>query len=101
MCVEVPCQVMRGRLAPARVGKLPVAVAGLTQQSLTVQELTVEGVLSGDRDAVYQAIMMDPQASAQLTLAAMSHLLDDLLDGYRDLPPLSWRRLSLFEKVPG
>ena len=101
MCVEVPCQVMRGRLAPARVGKLPVAVAGLTQQSLTVQELTVEGVLSGDRDAVYQAIMMDPQASARLTLAEMSHLVDDLLEGYSKLPPLSSHRLALFEKVPG
>jgi alpha-galactosidase len=101
MGVEVPCLVTRGRLAPARVGKLPIAVAGLTQQSLTVQELTVEGIVSGDRDGVYQAIMMDPQASATLTLAAMSQLLDDLLAGYGDLPPLSSGRLALFDQVPG
>jgi alpha-galactosidase len=101
MCVEVPCLVTRGRIAPARVGKLPLAVAGLTQQSLTVQELTVEGVVSGDRDAVYQAIMMDPQASATLTLAAMSQLVDDILEGYGDLAPMSSSRLARFAGIPG
>lgn len=101
MCVEVPCFVTRGRLAPAKVGRLPLAAGGLTQQSLTVQELAVDGIISGDRDAVYQAIMMDPQASATLTLATMSNLLDDLLAGYGDLPRFSSRRLSAFDKVPG
>jgi alpha-galactosidase len=101
MCVEVPCLVTRGRLAPAHVGRLPVAVAGLTQQSLTVQELAVEGVISGDRDAVYQAIMMDPQASATLTLAAMDHLLEDLRGSYAGGAPLSSHRLALFDQVPG
>jgi alpha-galactosidase len=101
MCVEVPCFVTRGQLAPARVGRLPLGAAGLTQQSLTVQELAVEGIIMGDRDAVYQAIMMDPQASATLTLAQMSKLLDDLLAGYGDLPPFSSPRLALFNKLPG
>jgi alpha-galactosidase len=101
MCVEVPCFVTRGRLAPARVGQLPLGAAGLTQQSLTVQELAVDGIISGDRDGVYQAVIMDPQASATLTLAAMSKLVDDLLTGYGDLPPLTSRRLSLFDQVPG
>ncbi len=101
MCVEVPCFVTRGRLAPARVGRLPLGAAGLTQQSLTVQELAVAGILAGDRDALYQAIMMDPQASATLTLASMSKLLDDLLAGYGNLPQFSSRRLSMFDKVPG
>ena len=101
MCVEVPCFVTRGRLAPARVGQLPLGAAGLTQQSLTVQELAVDGIISGDHDGVYQAVIMDPQASATLTLAAMSRLVDDLLAGYGDLPPLTSRRLSLFDQVPG
>ncbi len=101
MCVEVPCFVTRGRLAPARVGQLPLGAAGLTQQSLTVQELAVDGIISGDRDAVYQAVIMDPQASATLTLAAMSQLVDDLLAGYGGLSPFTSRRLSLFDQVPG
>ena len=101
MCVEVPCFVTRGRLAPARVGQLPLGAAGLTQQSLTVQELAVDGIISGDRDAVYQAVILDPQASATLTLAAMSQLVDDLLAGYGGLSPFTSRRLSLFDQVPG
>jgi alpha-galactosidase len=93
--------VTRGRLAPARVGILPLGAAGLTQQSLTVQELAVAGIISGDRDGIYQAIIMDPQASATLTLAGMSKLLDDLLAGYGAVSPVSSRRLSMFDKVPG
>ncbi len=101
MCVEVPCFVTRGRVAPARVGHLPLGVAGLTQQSLTVQELAVAGIITGDRDSIYQAIIMDPQASATLTLASMSKLLDDLLAGYGVVSPVTSRRLSMFDKVPG
>ena len=101
MCVEVPCFVTRGRMAPARVGSLPLGAAGLTQQSLTVQELAVAGIISGDRDCIYQAIIMDPQASATLTLASMSKLVDDLLAGYGAVSPVSSQRLSMFDKVPG
>lgn len=101
MCVEVPCLVSRGHVAPAKLGPLPLSVAGLTQQSLTVQELAVAGILAGDRDAVYQAIMLDPQASATLTLAQMSQLLDDLLAGYAPLAPMSSSRLTMFDGVPG
>ena len=101
MCVEVPCFVTRGRVAPARVGNLPLGAAGLTQQSLTVQELAVAGIISGDRDCIYQAIVMDPQASATLTLADMSKLVDDLLAGYGVVSPVSSPRLSMFDKVPG
>ncbi len=101
MCVEVPCFVSRGRVAPARVGALPSAVAGLTQQSLAVQHLAVEAVTQKDRDGLYQAIMLDPQASAKLTVAEMSRLADDLLSGYAGLPEYGSGRLRLFERVPG
>lgn len=101
MCVEVPCFVSRGRIAPARVGLLPVSVAGLTQQSLTVQQLAVEAVTSLDRDCLYQAILLDPQASATLTVAEISRLTDDLLSGYAGLAPYRSGRLSMFDKVPG
>ncbi|HTW99249.1 MAG TPA: hypothetical protein VMD59_10755 [Acidimicrobiales bacterium] len=100
MCVEVPCTVSRGQIGPVHVGALPLSVAGLTQQSLTVQELTVESVLRGDRDLLFEAIMMDPQASAMLTLTSIERLTDDLLQAYESLPRYQSRRLYLFEKVP-
>lgn len=101
MCVEVPCTVSRGQIGPVHVGALPLSVAGLTQQSLTVQELTVEAVLQRDRDLLFEAIMMDPQASAMLTLAEIGALTDELLDAYQDLPRYQSSRLYLFDKVPG
>jgi alpha-galactosidase len=101
MCVEVPCTVSRGQIGPVHVGALPLSVAGLTQQSLTVQELTVESVLRGDRDLLFEAIMLDPQASAMLDLAQISRLTDDLLHAYEGLPTYQSGRLHQFENIPG
>lgn len=100
MCVEAPCAVTKGKIAPVRVGRLPAAPAALSQQSLTVQELAVEGVLNCDRDLIYQAVMMDPQASANLTLRKMGQLVDDMLAAYPGLPEYSSGRLWLFDRVP-
>jgi alpha-galactosidase len=101
MCVEVPCTASRGTVAPVRVGALPTAVAALSQQSLLVQELTVEAVLRTDRDLVYQAILMDPQASAVLDVARASQLTDDLIGAYEQLPSFSPHRLALFDGIAG
>lgn len=100
MCVEVPCMVSRGQIGPVHVGPLPLSVAGLTQQSLTVQELVVESVLGRDRDLLLEAIMMDPQASATLTVSSIGRLTDDLLHAYEHLPRYESGRLHLFERVP-
>jgi alpha-galactosidase len=100
MCVEVPCMVSRGQIGPVHVGRLPLSVAGLTQQSLTVQELVVESVLRRDRDLLLEAIMMDPQASATLTVSSIGRLTDDLLHAYEHLPRYESGRLAMFERVP-
>ena len=100
MCVEVPCAVSRGNVTPVRVGRLPAAPAALCQQGLTVQELTVEAVLQRNRDLLCQAVMMDPQASALLTVRSMWELVDDLCKAHPELPEFRWRRLSMFEKIP-
>lgn len=101
MCVEAPCAVTKGKISPVRVGSLPAAPAAISQQSLNVQELVVEGVLNRDRDLVYQAVMVDPQASSSLTLDAMGHLVDDLLQAYPGLGKYSSQRLWQFDGVPG
>jgi alpha-galactosidase len=100
MCVEVPCTVSRGHVGPVHIGALPLSVAGLTQQSLTVQELVVEAVLRHDRDLLFEAIMLDPQASATLTLSNIARLTGDLLQAYEPLPRYESRRLQLFERMP-
>jgi alpha-galactosidase len=101
MCVEVPCLVKKGRIAPVRVGRLPTAPAALSQQSLTVQELAVEAVLAGDRDLLAQAVMLDPQASATLTLSEIWRLVDDLVEAAPDPGRYESKRLVRFDEVPG
>lgn len=98
--VEVPCFVQGGQLYKAAVGALPEGPAALNRQAVSVQDLTVEGVLRDDRDLIYQAAMLDPQVSAVLTLPRAVSLVDDLIRAHGDLVPrLPSRRL--FAKVDG
>lgn len=88
--VEVPCFVNAHGVFPVHAGSLPRHLAALTLPAIMVQELTVDGVLRGDREAIYHAVMVDPQASARLKLDEMRRLVDELLaaHGIEDLRPL-------------
>jgi alpha-galactosidase len=51
--------------------------------------LTVEAALTGKKDFVYQAAMMDPHTAAELSLDEIWNLVDELLDAHGDMiPPL-------------
>jgi alpha-galactosidase len=89
-CVEVPCVAGRGGIIPERVGPLPRHLAALMQTQVNVQGLTVEAALSGRREPVYHAAMLDPHTAAELSLDETSRLVDELLEAHGDLvPPLA------------
>lgn len=51
---------------------------------------TVEAVLSGKKDFVYQAALLDPHTSAQLSIDETISLCDTLISAHGDwLPKLS------------
>ena len=55
-----------------------------------MQELTVEAALTGEREHVYHAAMLDPHTAAELDLDQIHALVDALLDAHGDwIPPLS------------
>jgi alpha-galactosidase len=57
--------------------------------NVNVQELTVEAALTGKREHVYHAAMLDPHTGAELSLAEIHELVDELLEAHGDLvPPL-------------
>jgi alpha-galactosidase len=88
-CVEVPCVADASGIQPQRVGALPPQLAGLMRTNVNVQELTVEAALTGKREHVYQAAMLDPHTGAELSLAEIHELVDELLEAHGDLvPPL-------------
>ncbi len=82
--VEVPCLVDKNGLQPTRVGSLPPQLAALMQTNINVQSLTVEAALTGKREHVYHAAMLDPHTAAELDLSQICNLVDDLLEAHGD-----------------
>jgi alpha-galactosidase len=88
-CVEVPCLAGARGIVPERVGALPRHLAALMQTHVNVQGLTVEAALTGRRDPVYHAAMLDPHTAAELSLDEISRLVDALLEAHGEtIPPL-------------
>ena len=88
-CVEVPCVAGADGITPQAVGALPPQLAALIQTNVNVQSLTVEAALTGRRDHVDHAAMLDPHTAAELTLDAIHDLVDALLEAHGELvPPL-------------
>lgn len=86
-CVEVPCLVDALGVQPTRVGELPPQLAALMLTNVNVQELTVEAALTGKREHVYHAAMLDPHTAAELTLDEIWAMVDDLLDAHEGWVP--------------
>jgi alpha-galactosidase len=88
--VEVPCLVDGAGVQPTRTGSLPMQLAALIQTNVNVQELTVEAALTGRREHVYHAAMLDPHTAAELDLDQIHELVDALLDAHGSwIPPFA------------
>jgi alpha-galactosidase len=81
-CVEVPCIVDKNGVQPTKIGALPPQLAALIQTNVNVQSLTVEAALTGQRDYIYHAAMLDPHTAAELDLDQIWSLVDDLLQAH-------------------
>ncbi len=89
-CVEVPCLVDGEGLRPQKVGTLPPHLAALMQTNINVQQLTVEALITGKREHVYHAAMLDPHTAAELSLDQIWSLVDELLAAHGPaIPQLS------------
>ncbi len=86
-CVEVPVLVDRNGLQPTRIGALPPHLAAMMQTNVNVQSLVVEAALTGKREHIYHAAMLDPHTAAELDLDQIWHLVDDLIDAHGDWLP--------------
>lgn len=86
--VEVPCLVDTNGVQPTKIGALPPQLAALIRTNVNVQELTVEAALTGKREHIYHAAMLDPHTSAELDLDQIYALVDDLLMEHEDWLPI-------------
>jgi alpha-galactosidase len=60
------------------VGALPPQLASLNRSNIAVQELVVKGHLERDREAIYQAMALDPLTAAVCSLDEIWRLTDDM-----------------------
>ena len=85
--VEVPCLVDRQGIQPTRMGSLPPQLAALMQTNINVQALTVEAALTGKREHIYHAAMLDPHTAAELDMDQITNLVDDLIEAHGEWLP--------------
>ncbi len=79
-CVEVPCLVDSNGVQGVTVGNLPSQLAALNRTNINVQELVVEASLTGNRDAVCHAVMLDPLTAAVCTLPEIYNLVAEMFE---------------------
>lgn len=85
--VEVPCLVDRSGITPCYVGNLPIQLAALNRTNINVHQLTVEAALTGKKEYIYQAAMLDPHTSSELSIDDIRSLCDDLIETHGDWLP--------------
>jgi alpha-galactosidase len=86
-CVEVPCLVDKNGVQPTQIGALPPHLAALMQTNVNVQSLVVEALMTGKREYIYHAAMLDPHTAAELTIDEIWSLVDDLLEAHSEWLP--------------
>jgi len=74
-------------LQPTRIGSLPPQLAALMQTNINVQGLTVEAALTGKREHIYHAAMLDPHTGAELDVEQIWALVDELLAAHQQCLP--------------
>ena len=78
-CVEVFCLVDKNGVTPTIQGDLPVQLAAMNMTNINVQLLTIEAAVTKKKDHIYQAAMLDPHTSSELSIDDIVALCDDLI----------------------
>ena len=86
-CVEVPCLVDASGVTPCYVGALPQQLAALNRTNINVQLCTVEAALTGKKEHIYHAAMLDPHTASELSIDDIRSLVDDLIEEHGDWLP--------------
>jgi alpha-galactosidase len=83
-CVEVPCLVDKEGVHPCHVGALPPQLAALNLANVSVQELTVRGIVEKNKTQILQAMLLDPLTGAVLTIDEINSMAAELFEANKD-----------------
>lgn len=81
-CVEVPCLVDGNGIHPTHIGKLPVQCAAMNMTNINPQLLTIEAAVTGKKEHIYQAAMLDPHTASELSIEDIISMCDDLIEAH-------------------
>lgn len=81
-CVEVPCLVDNNGITPTYVGALPLQLAAMNSSNIYPQMLTIEAAVTGKKETLYQAAMMEPHTGAELSTDEIIALVDELVEAH-------------------
>ena len=81
-CVEVPCMVDKNGIHPTYVGALPLQLAAMNSSNIYPQLLTIEGAVTGSRETLCHAALMDPHTGATRSTDEIVSLVNELLDAH-------------------
>ena len=81
-CVEVSCLVDKNGIQGTYVGDLPEQCAALNRTNINTQLLTLEAAFTQNKDHIYQAAMLDPHTSAELSIDDIRSLCNDLIKAH-------------------
>lgn len=83
-CVEVPCLVDSSGVCPTHVGALPLQLAAMNMTNINCQLLTIEAAVTGKKEHIYHAAMMDPHTAAVLSLDDIVKMCDELYEAHEN-----------------
>jgi len=86
-CVEVPCLVDGSGISPTYIGDLPPQLAALNRTNINTQLLTIEAAMTGKKEHIYHAAMLDPHTAAELSIDDIVAMCDELIEAHGDWLP--------------
>ncbi|RAW09798.1 alpha-glucosidase/alpha-galactosidase [Paenibacillus taichungensis] len=86
-CVEVPCLVDGSGISPTYIGDLPPQLAALNRTNINTQLLTIEAAITGKKEHIYHAAMLDPHTAAELSIDDIVSMCDELIEAHGDWLP--------------
>lgn len=86
-CVEVPCLVDGSGISPTYIGDLPPQLAALNRTNINTQLLTIEAAITGKKEHIYHAAMLDPHTAAELSIDDIVAMCDELIEAHGDWLP--------------
>ncbi|NLO45824.1 MAG: alpha-glucosidase/alpha-galactosidase [Clostridiales bacterium] len=86
-CVEVACLVNKYGVQPCMQKPLPVQLAAMNMTEINVHLLTIEAAVTRKKEHIYQAAMLDPHCSSELSIDDIISMCDELIDTHGDWLP--------------